>query len=110
MLSDNTLIGVGLILIGFFFFFLSLVMMLDRGFLVLANLSFILGTIALLGPKEAGNFFIKESKRKASAFYFLGLVVMIIHFPLSTTIGFMLQIYGIYLLFKSFIKVAFSYC
>ena len=109
MFKDDTMIGVGLILLSLFFFGLSLLMMLDRGFLVLANVSFLMGTIALLGPKEAANFFSKESKRKASAMYFFGLVIIVMNFPLSTIIGFSLQIYGMYLLFKSFLKVAFSY-
>ena len=103
------MIGVGLILLGLFFFMLSLMMFLDRGFLILGNISFLMGTIALLGPKEAFNFFAKETKRKASAMYFLGMVVIIIHYPFCTLIGFCLQIYGIYLLFKTFLMTAWTY-
>ena len=103
------MIGVGLILLGMFFFMLSLMMFLDRGFLILANVSFLMGTVALLGPKEALNFFTKESKQKASAMYFLGMVVIILNYPFCCLAGFCLQLYGIYLLFKNFLMTAWTY-
>ena len=109
MPADNTMIGCVLIFLSFGFFSLSMLMMMNRGFLVIANISFLMGVIALLGPKEALGFFTKKSKAKASAMYFLGLIVIIIGYPMCTMIGFGLQIYGIYLLFRSFIKVAYGY-
>merc|ERR1740123_1448129 len=100
------MIGVGLIGLSAFFFTLSFIMMLDRGFLILANLSFFIGVVTLIGISNAFGFFFRDSKRKASACYFAGLLIIIFGY---TLIGFILQIYGIFLLFKDFIKIAFSY-
>ena len=103
------MIGVGLILLGLFFFSLSLMFMLDRGFLILANVSFLMGTVALLGPTEALGFFTRDSKKKASGVYFAGMAVIILNFPFCTLLGFCMQIYGIYLLFKTFLGTAWCY-
>ena len=60
--ANDTMIGVGLIFIGLACFALSLMMILDRGFLVIANFSFLMGVVALIGPKATVTFFTKKSK------------------------------------------------
>lgn len=44
-----------------------------------------------------------------SAFYFAGFVFIVMGWFLFTTIGFVMQIYGLLLLFRSFIRTVFSY-
>ena len=107
--GDNTMIGCILIFVSFFFFALSMMLMMNRGFLIIANVSFLMGIVALLGPQNAVSFFTKKSKWKASGMYFLGLIVIMIGYPMCTLVGFSLQMYGIYLLFRSFLKVAYGY-
>ena len=84
------MIGVGLIFIGLACFVLSLMMFLDRGFLIIANFSFLMGVVALIGPMNAVSFFTKKSKMKSSVFYFLGLTMIIIGYKFFTIIGFTL--------------------
>ena len=104
------MIGVGLIVVGLACFALSLMMFLDRGFLVIANFSFLMGVVALIGPKNALAFFTKKSKMASSAFYFAGLGMIILGYRFFTLIGFCLQMYGMLMLFRSFLKTAFAYC
>ena len=89
---------------------LSLMMFLDRGFLVIANFSFLMGVVALIGPMNAVAFFGKESKIMSSAVFFAGLCFIIVGYRFFTLFGFCLQLYGIFMLFRSFIKTLFAYC
>ena len=104
------MIGVSLILISMVCFTLSFMMFLNRGFLIIGNFSFLAGICALTGPKIAMNFFIKKSKLKFTACYTSGLTLIIIGWKFFTLAGFALQIYGIFMLFRSFIKIGFEHC
>ena len=68
-----------------------------------------MGIVALIGPQNTLGFFMKKSKVTGSAVYFLGLTMIIIGWRFMTTLGFLMQMYGIFLLFKSFIKTIFAY-
>ena len=68
-----------------------------------------MGIIALIGPKHAAIFFTKKSKIKGSAVYFFGIVAIASGLPFCTLVGFLLQSFGMFLLFKSFLKTAFTY-
>jgi hypothetical protein len=68
-----------------------------------------MGVVSLVGPKNAAMFFAKKSKVVGSAFFFSGFLLIIIGFYFFTTIGFGLQMYGLYILFRSFIRTIFSY-
>ena len=48
--DDNKKIGFGLTVIGLVFYFLGLLFMLDRGFLAIGNLAFIMGIVMIIGP------------------------------------------------------------
>ena len=107
--SHDTMIGVGLIFAGLVFFTLSFMMFLDRGFLLIGNFSFLMGVCSLIGVRGTFAFFMKPSKRKFSAAYFGGLIIVIIGMPFCTVAGFCLQVAGMFLLFRSFFKTAFAY-
>ena len=68
-----------------------------------------MGVVALVGPKNTIMFFSKKTKIVGSAFYFAGFLMILLGFWMSTTIGFLLQMYGLYVLFRSFIRTIFSY-
>ena len=57
--EDSKKIGVGMIVIGLVFYVLGVVFLLDRGFLCIGNLSFILGVMALVNPYNTFLFFTK---------------------------------------------------
>ena len=90
-LNDNdTKIGVALIVISIACFIMSVMLFLERGFLVIANISFVMGIVSLIGPKNTIGFFTKKGKIMGSIFYFLGLVIIIIGYTFFTMIGFIL--------------------
>ena len=68
-----------------------------------------MGVVSLVGPTNAAMFFAKKSKILGSAFFFSGFLLIMIGFYFFTTIGFFLQMYGIFQLFRSFIRTIFSY-
>ena len=68
-----------------------------------------MGVVALVGLKNAVGFFTRESKVRGSAFFFLGLVLILTGFYLCTFLGFVAQLYGIFLLFRSFIGTILVY-
>ena len=88
--DNDTMIGVALILISISCFVFSVVLFLNRGFLVIANITFLMGIVSLIGPKNTLGFFSKKGKIVGSLFYFIGLVIMIIGFKLFTLVGFCL--------------------
>ena len=107
--DDSMKIGVGLIAIGLIFYSLGICFFLDRGFLCIGNLSFLMGLVTLVGPKNTGGFFLRRGKIVGSAVFFGGFLLILIGWFLFTTIGFCLQIYGLFLLFRDFVRVIFSY-
>ena len=68
-----------------------------------------MGIVALIGPQNTAGFFLKKSKMTGSIVYFVGLSMIILGWRFMTTLGFLMQMYGIFLLFKSFIKTIFAY-
>ena len=90
-LNDNdTKIGVALIVISIACFIMSVMLFLERGFLVIANISFVMGIVSLIGPKNTIGFFTKKGKIMGSLFYFLGLSIIVIGYRFFTMIGFIL--------------------
>ena len=49
--EDSKKIGVGLIGLGLGCFGLGVMMFLDRGFLAIGNISFLMGIVSLVGPQ-----------------------------------------------------------
>ena len=69
-----------------------------------------MGMISFIGPKNTIGFFIKSNKIKGSVFFFSGFLCIIIGWYMFTLLGFLSQIYGLFLLFKSFLSTIFSFC
>ncbi|CAD8149431.1 unnamed protein product [Paramecium octaurelia] len=91
----------GFLTVSLLLFILGIMFFLDRALIVMGNLSFLIGLCLLIGIKSTLHFFLKKGKLKGSIFFFLGFFVTII-FKL-TIIGFPLQIYGLFQMFKSFL-------
>lgn len=107
--DDSMKIGVGLVMIGMVFYTLGVMFMLDRGFLCIGNLALLMGLFVVGGPKKTLAFFMREGKIVGSAIFFAGFLMIIIGWFLFTTAGFLLQMYGLFLLFRDFARVIFSY-
>jgi hypothetical protein len=68
-----------------------------------------MGVVALVGFKNAVGFFARESKRKGSALFFFGLVLLCTGWYLCTLLGFVAQLAGIFFLFRSFLGTILVY-
>lgn len=68
-----------------------------------------MGVVALVGFKNAVSFFARESKRKGSAFFFAGFLLICSGIYLCTTLGFLAQLAGIFFLFRSFLGTILIY-
>ena len=88
--DDTKKIGVGLICIGLTFYALGIVFFLDRGFLCIGNLAFIMGLVVVVGPQNTISFFMRKGKVMGSAVFFIGFILIILGWFLFTTLGFML--------------------
>ena len=88
--DDSKKIGVGLIIIGLAFYVLGILFFLDRGFLCIGNLAFIMGLVVVVGPQNTASFFLRKGKVVGSAVFFAGFLMIIIGWFLFTTMGFLL--------------------
>ena len=88
--DDNKKIGMGLIILGSIFYFLGVLWFLDRGFLCIGNLAFIMGIVVMIGVGNAALFFTRKNNIKGSIFYFGGFLSIIIGWYFMTFLGFCL--------------------
>ena len=103
--KDRKSVGVGMLALGATFYLLGLVMFCDRLFLFLGNLGFLVGTGYLVGPFTLVTFFIRPSKLKGTALFFIGLFLLIVGWSILATL---LQTYGLFILFRDFIPQLFA--
>lgn len=68
-----------------------------------------MGVVSLVGFKNTVSFFTRGTKIKGSIFFFAGLLLIILGWYLFTFVGFSLQLYGIFLLFRSFLSPILMY-
>ena len=92
------LIGIGMYIFG-------VVLMGDRFLLLLGNALFLGGASYSAGCPTLTLFFVKPSKIKGSLCYFLGMFLILVNWAL---LGGVLQMIGIYFLFRDFIPQIYS--
>ncbi|CAL8115078.1 unnamed protein product [Orchesella dallaii] len=97
--TESQKIGIGLVGIGGFFLFLGIVLLFDKGLLAIGNILFISGIAFIVGLDKTRRFFFQSNKLKASGFFFGGIIVVLIGWPI---VGMILELYGFFLLFKGF--------
>ncbi|QPG94766.1 hypothetical protein C2857_006932 [Epichloe festucae Fl1] len=102
-MSDSQKIGVvfcsggGLFLIG------GVMLLFDRAMLAMGNrpqILFLIGLTIIIGPQKTLLFFARKQKAKGTAAFFVGLILILIRW---TFIGFIIELYGIAVLFGDFI-------
>jgi len=104
--SDTNKIGIFLVLAGVICYFLSLVLIFDRSLAIIGNLSFIVGIYCLIGFVGTVGFFTKKGKLKGSVFFFGGFLVILMGLAI---IGIPLQLYGLFVMFRSFLPYLFEW-
>ncbi|PHH64826.1 hypothetical protein CDD81_3892 [Ophiocordyceps australis] len=99
-LSDTQKIGVvfcsggGLFLIG------GVMLFFDRAMLAMGNILFLIGLTIIIGPQKTMLFFARKQKAKGTAAFFAGLALILMRW---TFIGFLVESYGIVILFGDFL-------
>lgn len=63
-------------------------------------MAFIGGFVMLIGVWGTVQFFMRRTKIKGSIIFFIGFCMIVVGFTGFTIIGFLLQIYGTFLLFR----------
>ena len=63
-------------------------------------MTFIAGFIFLIGTWGTVQFFIRKTKIKGSIVFFTGFFLIVVGFYGFTIVGFLLQLYGTFLLFR----------
>ncbi|CAA6660117.1 unnamed protein product [Spirodela intermedia] len=108
MLYYSLKVGIGLLGCGAFFAFLGIVLFFDKGLLALSNFFFFSdfffsGMVLLLGWQSACQLFMNKKNYKGSICFILGIFSILLRWPI---VGFILEIYGTYVLFREFLPSA----
>ncbi|XP_039767187.1 vesicle transport protein GOT1B isoform X1 [Ornithorhynchus anatinus] len=102
-LTDSQKIGMGLTGFGVFFLFFGMILFFDKALLAIGNVLFVAGLAFVIGLERTFRFFFQKHKMKATGFFLGGVFVVLVGWPL---IGMILEIYGFFLLFSSWIRSA----
>ncbi|XP_064255167.1 vesicle transport protein GOT1A [Passer domesticus] len=105
-LSDFQRIGVGLVGFGLFFLLFGILLYFDSVLLAFGNLLFLSGLVFIIGFRRTFTFFFQRPKLKGTSFFFGGLIVVLMRWPI---LGMLLEAYGFISLFRSFFPVVFGF-
>ncbi|CAG0890048.1 unnamed protein product [Cyprideis torosa] len=105
-ITDTQKIGVGLSGFGITFLILGMILLFDRGLLAIGNILFVSGLGFVIGLERSLRFFFQWEKLKASAFFFGGILVVLIGWPL---VGMALELYGAFVLFYGVFPVVINF-
>lgn len=104
--ADNSKIGMFLVMAGLASYSTGVIFLFDRGLMLLGNICFLFGISLLIGVMGALSFFTKRGKFKASVFFFSGLFLIVLRLAF---IGGLLQLWGLFSLFYSFLPHLFEW-
>jgi len=104
--SDNNKIGMFLVLAGVCSYFLGCLMLFDRSLLLLGNLCFVAGIFVLTGAYSGVLFFTGKGKLVGSLYFLAGFIIIIARWSF---VGGLVQLFGLYGMFKSFLPFLFDY-
>ncbi|KAG5964888.1 hypothetical protein E4U58_002999 [Claviceps cyperi] len=98
-MSDSQKIGVVFCSGGGIFLIGGVMLFFDRAMLAMGNILFLIGLTIIIGPQKTLSFFARKQKAKGTAAFFAGLILILIRW---TFIGFLIELYGIAVLFGDF--------
>ncbi|CDR95283.1 CGI-141 protein-like protein, putative [Babesia bigemina] len=105
-MERNLRLGFALLCLGFITGCISILLLFDPLFFNVSNVFMVSGLYFILGTSKFITFFTSSYRAKGSAIYFIGIFVALIGW---TKIGFILETYGLYVLFGAFLPNVISY-
>lgn len=105
-IANGNKIGIFLLLAGLSSYSLGIILIFDRGLLLIGNICYIGGLISMIGTTGTVSFFTKRNKLRPSMFFFGGFFVLVMKMAF---IGALLQIYGLFGHFYSFLPHLFEW-
>ncbi|CAN0010751.1 unnamed protein product [Phaeothamnion confervicola] len=102
-MDDNKKIGTGLLILGFIFIFLGVVLFFDAGLLAIGDILFLTGITLTIGLQRTLVFFFKRKQLRGNLFFFGGIILVLLRWAF---IGLVLQVFGFLNLFGPFIPIA----
>ncbi|KAF4587420.1 Got1 family protein [Ophiocordyceps camponoti-floridani] len=105
-LSDTQKIGVAFCSGGGLFLIGGVMLFFDRAMLAMGNILFLIGLTIIIGPQKTMLFFARKQKAKGTVAFFVGLGLILARW---TLIGFLVEAYGIAVLFGDFIGTIASF-
>ena len=99
-------IGVAFCSGGGLFLFAGILMFFDRSMLAMGNILFLIGLTLIIGPQKTFIFFARRNKLKGTAAFLSGIILILLRWPLT---GFLVETYGIVVLFGDFFATIASF-
>eukprot|EP01130_Rhizamoeba_saxonica_P007508 TRINITY_DN3036_c0_g1_i2.p1 TRINITY_DN3036_c0_g1~~TRINITY_DN3036_c0_g1_i2.p1 ORF type:complete len:139 (+),score=21.29 TRINITY_DN3036_c0_g1_i2:315-731(+) len=98
-LSDTQKVGIILTCFGIVFTFLGILMLGDRGFLAIGNLSFLAGVTLGIGINKTKKFFFQKEKLLSTTCFLGGILLVLWGW---VVIGLIIEFFGVFNLFGAF--------
>lgn len=105
--GDLRKIGIGLTAFGVAFTGLGVLFLFEKGLLAMGNVLFLAGVTLIIGPSRSVRFFFQKKKAKGSLFFFVGMFLVLIGWPV---VGVGFELFGFFALFGDFVPVVISFC
>ena len=103
MLDDNKKIGIGLMLLGFVFIFLGIILFFDASLIAIGNVLFLAGVMFCIGLKGTLAIFTRRDRIRGTVCLVLGILLVIMKWGI---VGIALEGFGFLNLFGNFLPVA----
>lgn len=105
-LTDARKIGIGLTAFGLAFSLLGVALLFDKKLLAMGNVLYLSGVLLIIGPSRSVKFFFQKRKAKASIFFFVGMAIVLLGWPI---LGMGLEGFGFINLFGDFFPVVIAF-
>eukprot|EP00611_Tribonema_gayanum_P028375 TRINITY_DN7280_c0_g1_i2.p3 TRINITY_DN7280_c0_g1~~TRINITY_DN7280_c0_g1_i2.p3 ORF type:complete len:101 (-),score=32.19 TRINITY_DN7280_c0_g1_i2:76-378(-) len=88
-LDDNKKMGTGLLILGFVFLFMGVILFFDANLLALGDVLFLTGITMTIGARRTFVFFFKRKQLRGNLFFFGGILLVLVRWAF---VGMILQV------------------
>jgi len=102
MVSDNTKLGTGLLILGVTFLFLGVLFLFDSTLLAMGDIFLLVGLTLTIGVSRTMRFFSRPDRMRGNIAFFGGIFLVMMRWAIT---GMILQFYGLIYLFGQFLPI-----